>query len=171
MYNNIKQYAVYNPEITRLTPQPIEDHYHIHVPEEDAKWYTKLCFRLGMWLVRKTGAFEQVFTEPKDGPTYTRITINFEDIELEIAKHKHMLEAIYNNELEYIIMGRDVYSELQHSRMKNLREPMCVEFPDQYHSYNPYYRNGERIRMQFAGVEVKVVPYFKGFMGIMKNRY
>lgn len=87
-----------------------------------------------------------------------RVQIDYREIEKMLFEHMDSIRCIYNKECRMIVMG---YKQMK--RLGNeAHVPLTLRFPYDYDS-NSIYNNK---LLNFAGIEVKVVPWIDGIFAI-----
>lgn len=162
MFGQVKQFVVSNPISEMVPPRPQPNTYTIN--SKRGKWWQKKLYELAWKIMNKYGKVEQVHSLPEYNLSYSRITIDYEFIENLIFQHEQSLRAVYNREVDYIIIGRDVMSAMNRNNMRNYT-PLNTEFPSDYRSHTKYH--GQLVT--FNGTRIKVVPYFEGFVAVLKD--
>lgn len=163
MFGQVKQFVVSNPISEMIPPKPQPNTYTIN--SKRGKWWQKKLYELAWKVLNKYGKVEEVFSPPEYGLSYNRIVIDYEHLEELIYQHEKYLRAFYNQEVDYIIVGRDVLSAMNRRELDNF-VPINTEFPSDYVSRTRYH--GKMVTFNYT--PIKVVPYFEGFLAVMKDK-
>lgn len=160
----VKRFVVSNPISQLLPPKPIP--HTFVVKAKKGKWWEKKLYNLAWKLVNKYGNVQVATNVPEYDLSYSEVIIDYEHIESLIYHHEQCLKAVYNRDVEYILVGRDVMSAMSNNNMRNFT-PINTEFPADYESRTKYH--GQLVT--FNGVRLKFVPYFEGFVAVLREDY
>jgi hypothetical protein len=102
----------------------------------------------------------QAYSEVKRKNGYTFLQVELEAIGKAICAEEHNLSCFFNKQVDFILCGGNVVQCLESFDYK---VPWNV--PDFYVGYQ-----GECRLMTFHGMNIKVVPWFKGVLVVPKER-
>lgn len=146
----------FNEFNTVITYIPIEDTYSIR--------YQKGKFKrsMGEFLFKLLSKIATVdlYSKPMENVKVERITIDYQEIEKMLWEHIESIRCIHNKDCRMIVLGHRQMRELGNE----LNSPMQFNFPYSYSSNSVY----DNERLEFAGIEVSVVPWIDGVFAIPK---
>ena len=114
-------------------------------------WLQKICF----WVLGKLSAYQRF-----DKAEYDYVEFVYDDIVRAIIDHKDMLELVFHQRPEYLVMGRDEFFKLANT--ETFSSPYAIMFPPDYQT--------ARVNQpkMFAGLKILVVPWMEGMIVLPK---
>jgi len=151
---NIEYFNVFNSTHSHYTP--INDTYTIKYKEG------KFNGVLGKMLFKLLSKVSNVkhYSESSKKIAVEKVKIDYTEIEKMIFEHMESVRCIYNKQCRMIVMG---YSQMV--KLGNeINSPMTISFPHGYKSSSFY----DSQPLNFAGIEVVIVPWIDGIFVIPK---
>lgn len=86
---------------------------------------------------------------------YKSITCELDSIIEELFKQQRMIRALFNQEIDCIVVGRQMFDMLN--------QAIFLQFP---HGYSVHYGNQQ---VSLGGMPLVLVPWFKGVLALPKK--